>query len=231
MTIPFSRFAALSLVLTCVAGAASTASAAVISYDSRAAFDAAVGPTTAEDFNSFVADASFISPSSVSAGIMTFSAGPGANGGLTNKIDTVPFQFAGFYENGSSYVLGDIIVGSSSVRIDFSTGVTAWGGDLRGISDDGRVARIDVFSAADVLLGSVDLATASGGNNFRFSGFELTGGDVADHITFVSVIDQGNDVWGLDDVAIRVSAVPVPGTLLLLGLGLAGLGLSRRKQF
>ncbi|HKZ32316.1 MAG TPA: PEP-CTERM sorting domain-containing protein [Vicinamibacteria bacterium] len=228
MKLRFPPFAALALGIGIAAGAASTASATVISYTTRAAFDAAVGPTTAEDFNSFAADASFISPASVSVGIMTFSSGPGANSGATNKIDASPFQFPGFYENGSSYVLGDIVVGSSSVRIDFSIGVTAWGGDLRGISDDGRVARIDVFDVADVLLGSVLLPTAAGTNNFRFSGFALTGSDVAGHVVFTSVVDSGNDAWGLDDVAIR--PVPEPTTLALLGAGLVAVRARRRRN-
>ena len=48
-------------------------------------------------------------------------------------------------------------------------------------------------------------------------------------ITFLSQSPEGTEGNFLDDVNV-VASVPEPGSLALLGLGLAGLGLSRRRQ-
>jgi len=49
---------------------------------------------------------------------------------------------------------------------------------------------------------------------------------VGGSITFQTT--TGNDGWGIDDVTI--DRVPEPGTLLLMGLGLLGLGAARRRK-
>jgi hypothetical protein len=51
---------------------------------------------------------------------------------------------------------------------------------------------------------------------------------------YLGFSDGRNDQGGNDDDAadyvIKISKVPEPGTLALLGLGLAGLGLGRRRK-
>jgi PEP-CTERM motif len=55
-------------------------------------------------------------------------------------------------------------------------------------------------------------------------------------ITSVTITDNptanGTDAWGIDDTSFGVSRVPVPepASLALLGAGLIGLGLSRRRK-
>jgi hypothetical protein len=216
-----SRIAVTAAVVALFAYGTS-ARAALITYSSRATWAGAVGsPTGTENFNGFVADASFISPSSVAANNMTLSAGSGFNGATTNKIDVTPFVEAGYSGDGTPFALVELTA-TATMRIDFTAGVEAWGADFTGISDDVRVSRIDVFDASNALLGSIVAPTVAGTYNQRFIGFDLTGGDHADHLVFVFTNPAAatNDVFGLDNVAFVTNPVPEPTTLALLGAGL-----------
>ncbi len=66
------------------------------------------------------------------------------------------------------------------------------------------------------------LAAANGSNTSEFNFFNVTGQE------FLFWADGGSDDFRIDSMA--VSAVPEPGSILLLGMGLIGLSFMRRAQ-
>jgi len=79
------------------------------------------------------------------------------------------------------------------------------------------------------LVDGIFQSTDGAGSYFTISVLDTTSVDlIIDGVH--SVVDNGDWSGGLNIVFERVGSVPEPGTLTLLGLGLAGLGFSRRKQ-
>ena len=87
-------------------------------------------------------------------------------------------------------------------------------------------ATLSAFDSADNLLGSA----LSDSDLFSLDFFGVT---TASDISRVTIAFDGISGWGLDDLYFGAAgghSVPEPGTLALLGLGLAGLGLVRRRR-
>lgn len=197
---------------------AGSASAATTTYTDRTTFNAAASPSLFEDFNGFASDAYFTS-SAVVAGFMTLSTSPGINTSFgNNRIDVPPYGTILADVDGSA-ALNVFTHDGASVFLTFSQALRGWGADFRGFNDS--EIRTQVF------LDGLEVSTAmTVGDTTRFIGF------VSD-TAFTTLEFRGivNDVFGVDNVAGAVAAVPEPATwaLMIGGFGLAGASLRRRK--
>ncbi len=199
---------------------ASAANAAFITYTSESAWDTAVGASTAEDFNSITTETSFRT-SPVTVGNMTFSGFTPSNTTFNEIAPTDPH----FGFTTTSVRIATSSFGGDQARIDFVTGVSAWGADIANL-EPVRSSSFTVFDAGDNALGTFNSYTAGTG----FHGFELTAGEVASYLVFNST--TLDEFFGLDDAKFVTSeaAVSEPGTLAVFGLGLIGLGYARRRK-
>jgi hypothetical protein len=199
------------------------AQAATMTFADRTAWAAAAGGTSgAENFESFLADVSFLGTSvGLSAGMSIGTVVDDKT--KDNIIDVPPPQSDEGDVNGSVYAR--VFNGQSNVPttpfISFGTPVSAFGADFKNLNDDILRSRIELFNGA-TLLDTLTPSTEPLGT-VRFFGF------VSDQaVTEMRFVRVDNDVFGIDDI--QIQGAPEPGTLALLGVGLAGLAAARRRR-
>lgn len=217
-TRPARRTAIASLAILATV-AATSARAEFTVFDDRTEFLAATLQTATESFDGWVKDTGFHT-NAVDVGAFTLSMTPGA-GTIYNLIDAPPQKSNSTNINGTTHLMVFTDTGID-LTFSFDQPITAFGADFKGINDEFERTQFSADGSFITVPGEPV--------NLQLTFFGFTSDTPFDSLTFHGV---RNDIYGIDDVtfgtALRVPAVPEPGTMAMLGLGLAGVAMARRR--
>ena len=215
------------LGLALAVAAAAPAQATISVFHSRAAFDAAVGATQLETFNSILFDTNPSTPDAVHVGGLTIE-----GVGQEIFVDAVPHTLSSLLSVDGTTQVDAYVFRAEGFDIVFDAAVLAFGADFRGLQDE--VGSHTTLSF-DNLTG--DALAPSAGSDFelRFLGF-------ASDTPFTRVRFRGTatdtqvGVFTYDNISYFTArgeaSVPEPTgwALMIAGLGLVGGAIRRARN-
>jgi hypothetical protein len=221
------------MVVFCAAGVsltASTASAALITFNSRATFDAQAGVLPVETFEEGVVAAASVVPcpgllrsTTINACFLAGDILPGLTL-ASSTVDPQGLALAGAGFN-ATVPSKSIFANSPDDTLNLSfDAASAVGFDLLSLYVN-TIVTVSVFGAGDVLLGTFNVPGTDSGLFFGVI-------NNAGAITRINLSSALAPYEGVDNVAFgaaAVTAVPEPASLTLLGGGLLGLARARRR--
>jgi PEP-CTERM motif len=198
-----------------------------LSLAARTSFVSALGTVGVENFESYGVGTPPASLSFTGSGVTataTYAAG--------ESINNVP-------DNGAFATSGTHYLDSQGVRDDhlvFSSPVAGIGFYVTDISDGGTAP--DQISVVATLAGggtkTFTTSVTTGNSNANVLFFGVVGTDPSELFSGVEILNTFStegDVHGIDDITVGLTtAVPEPSSLLMLGIGLAGLAGNRWRR-
>lgn len=206
----------VAVVAAFVVSAVESRAGVIATYTSRSAFDAAVGTTTLETFNSFTVNTHVPFPGALDIGPFTIT----KNDFFEGLVRVVPES--SFNVDGTPNLKTNTFL-NHDLTLTFDTAITSFGADFAGFNES-LALRTNILAGSDTIA-----APNTGGSNaVRFFGFQS---DTAfTTLTFKGVLSDG---FGVDNVAFGSNAtVPEPTSLAIFGIGacVAGIGAGRRRR-
>jgi hypothetical protein len=204
-------------------GIAVPANAALITFDTEAAFLAAAGGGLATaDFEALSSQTFQTLNNSVNATIpvgVTFS----SSGGDPTDLFVAPAAFMGNTAIATASLFAAFF--DAPLFADFSPGVTAVGSRVIAFSFGGSTSPITV-SVRNQNGATTDYVVLPPAGSSDFFGVIATGGESITRVTYDPI---AGFTAGVDDFRFGATAVPEPGLSLLLGSVLLGFALRRRS--
>ncbi len=216
------RIAGTSAIAGVLALASLSAQATLVTYTSRAAWEAAVSGVVTEDLNSVVSDVNFTG-GSTTVGALTFTHN---NSGGEVEIDATPLDVpggSGSGVDGTTMLDLEPLNDGHSVTVSLGATYLAFGVDY--LNYDNSDDRAELF-VGGTSIGLTDLDVGSG--TLGFIGV-IASADMA--FSSFDIVSRGGGLFHAFDNFSVATTVPEPltGALLLAG-GIPGLLLTRRRR-